>query len=71
MYSTFVVSGSVQDIGCSPSLQSDVYLRLEPPYEDLFDSVEEGALMQLYTPYRMFKEKEQQRLAGVSTLAVS
>ncbi len=44
MYSNFISAGSMQCINCSPDLQKEVYKRLDPAYEELFDKVEEYVL---------------------------
>lgn len=53
MYANFVVSGSAQDVHVSRDIQTQVLKELEPPFEELFDAVEEHVLQSLLEPWNM------------------
>ena len=58
MYANFVVSGSAQDVHVSRDIQTQVHKELEPPYEELFDAVEEHVLRSLLEPWSMLVSEE-------------
>lgn len=58
MYANFVVSGSAQDVHVSRDIQTQVHKELEPPYEELFDAVEEHVLHSLLEPWSMLVSGE-------------
>ena len=58
MYANFVVSGSAQDVHVSRDIQTQVHKELEPPYEELFDAVEEHVLHSLMEPWNMLVSQE-------------
>ena len=58
MYANFVVSGSAQDVHVHRDIQVQVHKELEPPYEELFDAVEEHVLCSLLEPWNMLTQQE-------------
>lgn len=58
MYANFVVSGSAQDVHVSRDIQTQVLKELEPPFEELFDAVEEHVLQSLLEPWNMLITQE-------------
>ena len=58
MYANFVVSGSAQDVQVHKDIQLQVHKELEPPYEELFDAVEEHVLHSLLEPWNMLMARE-------------
>ena len=58
MYANFVVSGSAQDVHVHRNIQTQVHKELEPPYEELFDAVEEHVLHSLLEPWNMLMAQE-------------
>ncbi|KAL9980558.1 hypothetical protein ACROYT_G009160 [Oculina patagonica] len=58
MYASFVVSGSAQDVHVHADIQLQVHKELEPPFEELFDAVEEHVLHSLLEPWNMLMEHE-------------
>lgn len=58
MFASFVVSGSDQDVQVSTDIQMKVHKELEPPYEELFDAVEEHVLNTLLKPWSMLVSQE-------------
>ena len=58
MYANFVVSGSAQDVQVHRDIQVQVHKELEPPYEELFDAVEEHVLHSLLEPWQMHVDQE-------------
>lgn len=68
MYANFVVSGSAQDVQVHRDIQVQVHKELEPPYEELFDAVEEHVLHSLLEPWQMHIDQEKSLFnAEVST----
>lgn len=58
MYANFVVSGSAQDVHVCRDIQTQVLKELEPPFEELFDAVEEHVLQSLLEPWNMLIAQE-------------
>ena len=58
MYANFVVSGSARDVHVSRDIQTQVLKELEPPFEELFDAVEEHVLQSLLEPWNMLIARE-------------
>ena len=64
MYANFVVSGSAQDVHVSRDIQTQVHKELEPPYEELFDAVEEHVLHSLLEPWNMLVSQEKHQYSA-------
>ena len=60
MYANFVVSGSAQDVHVHRDIQQQVHKELEPPYEELFDAVEEHVLHSLLEPWNLLIAQEKE-----------
>ena len=60
MYANFVVSGSAQDVQVHRDIQLQVHKELEPPYEELFDAVEEHVLHSLLEPWNLLAAHEKE-----------
>ena len=60
MYANFVVSGSAQDVHVHRDIQLKVHKELEPPYEELFDAVEEHVLYSLLEPWNLLIAREKE-----------
>lgn len=60
MYANFVVSGSAQDVHVHRDIQLQVHKELEPPYEELFDAVEEHVLHSLLEPWNLLITHEKE-----------
>lgn len=58
MYANFVVPGSCQDVQVTTVIQEQVRKELDPPYEELFDAVEEHVLYSLLQPWNMLMSQE-------------
>ena len=58
MYANFVVSGSAQDVHVHKDIQLQVHKEMEPPYEELFDAVEEHVLHSLLEPWNLLIDRE-------------
>lgn len=58
MYANFVVSGSAQDVYVGGDIQTQVLKELEPPFEELFDAVEEHVLQSLLEPWNTLIAQE-------------
>ena len=48
VYSQYLVEGAPWPVQCHNDLCQAIYCRLDPPYEELFDDVEEYVLAVLY-----------------------
>ena len=48
LYANHLVVGAPFSIQCEPSVRDKVFQKIDPPYEELFDPVEEYVLSVLY-----------------------
>lgn len=58
IYANFVVPGSGQDVHVNSIVQEQVRKELYPPYEELFDAVEEHVLYSLLEPWNILVSQE-------------
>lgn len=65
MYARFVVPSGAQYIGVSKDIENQVFKQVEPPYEELFDGVEDHALHCLLEPWKHLKEQEKDNYSSV------
>lgn len=65
LFTTFITSGCKKDVGCPSDLQQKIFQDLDPPYEDLFDLVEEHILSILSKPWREMRNAEDQHYVEV------
>lgn len=54
------MEGALMSIQVTPSIQEEIASRLDPPYEDLFDSAEEYILDVLFNVWKEMTSAEQQ-----------
>ncbi|XP_031550659.1 regulator of G-protein signaling 22-like [Actinia tenebrosa] len=57
MYARYVVPSGAQCIGVSKDIENQVFKQVDPPYEELFDGVEDHALHCLLEPWKQLKEQ--------------
>ena len=65
MYARYVVGSGTQTIGVSLEIERQVFKQVDPPYEELFDAVEDHALRCLVVPWKQLQEKEKTIYKGV------
>ncbi|XP_030605107.1 regulator of G-protein signaling 22 isoform X2 [Archocentrus centrarchus] len=58
LYSTYVSSSAKRSIGIDEELRAEVYARLMPAFEELFDSVEEHTLNILVDPWTLMADRD-------------
>ena len=58
MYANFVVPGSLFDLQLPVETQNQVNKELDPPYEELFDAVEEHILFCLMEPWNQLQNED-------------
>lgn len=58
MYARYVVGSGTQAIGVSRDIERQVFKQVDPPYEELFDAVEDHALRCLLEPWKHLRNKE-------------
>lgn len=58
IYTAYVTSKGEHDLQCSVDVQTKIFKQLDPPYEDLFDCVEQRALDILLQPCLQLSMKE-------------
>ena len=58
MYARYVVSSGAQYIGVSKDIENQVFKQVDPPYEELFDGMEDHALHCLLEPWKQLQRRE-------------
>uniref|UniRef100_A0A8D0GI61 Regulator of G protein signaling 22 n=1 Tax=Sphenodon punctatus TaxID=8508 RepID=A0A8D0GI61_SPHPU len=56
LYATYIAPSASMDIGLQQIIKKQIYHRIEPPFEDLFDLVEEYILILLLVPWMKMVE---------------
>ncbi|XP_055476222.1 regulator of G-protein signaling 22 isoform X1 [Psammomys obesus] len=51
LFATYIAPSATLDIGLQPEGKKDIYMRIQPPFEDLFDTAEEYILLILLEPW--------------------
>jgi len=67
MYAKYVVGSGTQSIGVSHDIEHQVFKQVDPPYEELFDAVEDHALRCLIEPWKHLQNKESISYNAVKT----
>ena len=65
IYSKYIVSGSTKDLLLKPEVIKKIKEKLNPPYEDLFDTAEEIILPNLLLPWKKMLEEDQKEIDKV------
>uniref|UniRef100_A0A3Q0R129 RGS domain-containing protein n=1 Tax=Amphilophus citrinellus TaxID=61819 RepID=A0A3Q0R129_AMPCI len=68
LYSTYVSSSAKRSIGVDEELRAEVYARLMPAFEELFDSVEEHTLNILVDPWTLMADRDGESFQQVTTV---
>lgn len=65
LFATYIAPSATLDIGLDPEERKDIYLRIQPPFEDLFDTAEEYILLILLEPWTQMVMSDQVAYAQV------
>ncbi|XP_072323219.1 regulator of G-protein signaling 22-like isoform X2 [Scyliorhinus torazame] len=58
IFATYTVEGAPEDVQIDAENKKDIYNKLEPPFEELFDQLEEHTLLLLLVPWIQMMETE-------------
>ncbi|XP_048384371.2 regulator of G-protein signaling 22 [Stegostoma tigrinum] len=58
IFATYVIEGAPADVQMDAENKKEIYAKLEPPFEDLFDQLEEHTLILLLVPWNQMIEAE-------------
>ncbi|XP_060051992.1 regulator of G-protein signaling 22 isoform X2 [Erinaceus europaeus] len=59
LFATYVAPSATFDIGLQQEKKREIYMKIQPPFEDLFDTAEEYILLILLEPWTMMKKSDQ------------
>lgn len=59
------------DIGVKQNIRKEIYQKLDPPFEDLFDSAEEYILTLLLSAWTLMTKSDRQAYGKVSYLSLT
>ncbi|XP_051016461.1 regulator of G-protein signaling 22 [Acomys russatus] len=59
LFATYIAPSATLDIGLQPEGKKDIYMRTQPPFEDLFDMAEEYVLLLLLEPWTQMVMSDQ------------
>uniref|UniRef100_A0A8C2MZ22 Regulator of G-protein signalling 22 n=1 Tax=Cricetulus griseus TaxID=10029 RepID=A0A8C2MZ22_CRIGR len=65
LFATYIAPSATLDIGLDPEERKDIYLRIQPPFEDLFDTAEEYILLILLEPWTQMVMSDQVAYAQI------
>ena len=65
MYANFIIPGSCSDLQLHEDIREQVRKELDPPYEELFDTVEEHVLLSLLEPWTMLQGEDESTYSKV------
>ncbi|XP_042317120.1 regulator of G-protein signaling 22 [Sceloporus undulatus] len=60
LYANYIAPSANMDIGLQQATKNEIYSKIEPPFEDLFDSAEEYILTLLLVPWRKMVEQDKE-----------
>ncbi|XP_072105990.1 regulator of G-protein signaling 22-like [Mobula birostris] len=66
IFATYIVDGSSSDVELNAENRKSIYKQLEPPFEDLFDQIEEHTLILLLVPWIHMIEIDMSRFRKVN-----
>ncbi|XP_062836210.1 regulator of G-protein signaling 22 isoform X2 [Anolis carolinensis] len=58
LYANYIAPSATMDIGLQQATKTEIYSKIEPPFEDLFDSAEEHILTLLLVPWMKMVEQD-------------
>ncbi|XP_053786357.1 regulator of G-protein signaling 22 isoform X3 [Desmodus rotundus] len=59
LFATYVAPSATLDIGLQQEKKREIYMKIQPPFEDLFDTAEEYILLLLLEPWTMMVKSDQ------------
>ncbi|XP_012578379.1 PREDICTED: regulator of G-protein signaling 22 [Condylura cristata] len=59
LFATYVAPSATFDIGLQKEKKKEIYMKIQPPFEDLFDTAEEYILLLLLEPWTMMVKSDQ------------
>ncbi|XP_038199703.1 LOW QUALITY PROTEIN: regulator of G-protein signaling 22 [Arvicola amphibius] len=59
LFATYIAPSATLDIGLQQEEKKDIYMRIQPPFEDLFDTAEEYILLILLEPWTQMVMSDQ------------
>ncbi|XP_040586347.1 regulator of G-protein signaling 22 isoform X2 [Mesocricetus auratus] len=59
LFATYIAPSATLDIGLQQEGKKDIYMRIQPPFEDLFDTAEEYILLVLLEPWTQMMMSDQ------------
>ncbi|XP_060133669.1 regulator of G-protein signaling 22 isoform X2 [Zootoca vivipara] len=65
LYANYIAPSASMDIGLQQITKSEIYQKIEPPFEDLFDSAEEYILTLLLDPWMKMVEQDRKTYGQV------
>lgn len=68
LYSTYLFSSARRSIGVDEETRREVYNRLMPAFEELFDKVEEHTLNILLEPWTLLVSRDKESFQKVTTV---
>lgn len=60
LYANYIAPSAALDIGIEQSTKNEIYKRIDPPFEDLFDPAEEYILTILLVPWMKMIEEDRE-----------
>lgn len=60
LYANYIAPSATLDIGIEQSTKNEIYKRIDPPFEDLFDLAEEYILAILLVPWMKMIEEDRE-----------
>ncbi|XP_038936082.1 regulator of G-protein signaling 22 isoform X3 [Rattus norvegicus] len=59
LFATYIAPSASLDVGLHPEEKKDIYIKIQPPFEDLFDTAEEFILLNLLEPWTQMVMSDQ------------
>ncbi|XP_074124366.1 regulator of G-protein signaling 22 isoform X2 [Sminthopsis crassicaudata] len=68
LYAMYVAPSATLDIGLEKKKKKEIYMKIDPPFEDLFDAAEEYILLLLLEPFKEMVKSDQNNYGQVELL---
>ncbi|XP_035887193.1 regulator of G-protein signaling 22 isoform X1 [Phyllostomus discolor] len=68
LFATYVAPSATLDIGLQQEKKREIYMKIQPPFEDLFDTAEEYILLLLLEPWTMMVKSDQSAYRQVNLM---
>ncbi|XP_006859313.1 PREDICTED: regulator of G-protein signaling 22 [Chrysochloris asiatica] len=59
LFATYIAPSATLDIGLQPEIKKEIYMKIQPPFEDLYDTAEEYILLLLLDPWTQMVKTDQ------------